>query len=112
MFSTQSDNVSPFVHIFDIISFFPAELEESKIAISGKGLINALAWSICVFQLGIFHVTSTTITAGTISGLTPIITGYEDSMGHLLLKQGRQKITLPATVKHDLVGCIGGLTPL
>ena len=30
--------VSPFVHIFDIISLFAAELEEPKIGISGKGL--------------------------------------------------------------------------
>ena len=31
--------VSPFVHIFDIISLFAAELEKPKIGISGKGLI-------------------------------------------------------------------------
>ena len=30
--------VSPFVHIFDIISLFAAELEEPKTGISGKGL--------------------------------------------------------------------------
>ena len=30
--------VSPFVHIFDIISLFAAEFEKPKIAISGKGL--------------------------------------------------------------------------
>ena len=30
--------VSPFVHIFDIISLFADELEEPKIGISGKGL--------------------------------------------------------------------------
>ena len=30
--------VSPFAHIFDIISLFAAELEKPKIAISGKGL--------------------------------------------------------------------------
>ena len=30
--------VSPFVHIPDIISLFPAELNEPKIGISGKGL--------------------------------------------------------------------------
>ena len=30
--------ISPFVHIFDIISLFAAELEESEIGISGKGL--------------------------------------------------------------------------
>ena len=38
MFSTQSDNCSPFVHIFHIISLFAAEFEEPKIGISGKGL--------------------------------------------------------------------------
>ena len=37
MFSTQSDNVSPFVHIFDIISLFAAELEERKLAYQVKG---------------------------------------------------------------------------
>ena len=30
--------VSPFVHIFDIVSLSAAELEEPKISISGKGL--------------------------------------------------------------------------
>ena len=30
--------VSPFVHIFDSISLFAAEIEEPKIGISGKGL--------------------------------------------------------------------------
>ena len=30
--------VSPFFHIYDIISSFPTELEELKIGISGKGL--------------------------------------------------------------------------
>ena len=30
--------VSLFVHIFDIISLFAAELEEPKIGMSGKGL--------------------------------------------------------------------------
>ena len=37
MFSTQII-VSPFVHIFDIISLFAAELKEPKIGISGKEL--------------------------------------------------------------------------
>ena len=31
-------NVSPFVHISDILSLYAAELEEPKIFISGKGL--------------------------------------------------------------------------
>ena len=30
--------VSPFVHIFDIVSVFPAEFEKPNIGISGKGL--------------------------------------------------------------------------
>ena len=30
--------VSPFVHTFDIISLFAAELEEPKVGITGKGL--------------------------------------------------------------------------
>ena len=38
MFSTQSDNCTPFVHIFDITFLFAAELEEPKIGIRGKGL--------------------------------------------------------------------------
>ena len=33
--------VSPFVHLFDVISLFAAELEESKIGISGKELNKA-----------------------------------------------------------------------
>ena len=33
---------SPFVHIFDIISLFSAELEEPKIGILGKGLMSLL----------------------------------------------------------------------
>ena len=39
MFSTQSDDCTPFVNIFDIISLFAAELKEPKIGIWGKGLI-------------------------------------------------------------------------
>ena len=35
-------NVSPFVHIFDIISLFAAEFEEPKIGISGEGL--SVSW--------------------------------------------------------------------
>ena len=41
--------VFPFVHIFDIISLFAAELEEPKIGISGRGL-NASANSIDTCQ--------------------------------------------------------------
>ena len=38
MLSTQSDNCKPICPCFDIISLFPAEVEEPKIGISGKGL--------------------------------------------------------------------------
>ena len=38
MFSSQSDNCTPFVYIYDIIFSFAAELEELKIGIWGKGL--------------------------------------------------------------------------
>ena len=42
MFSTHQIIVSPFVHIFDIISLFAAEMEEPKIGILGKGLTLSL----------------------------------------------------------------------
>ena len=43
MFSTQSDNCIPFVHIFFYIMFlFAAELDEPKIGIWGKGLKNKI----------------------------------------------------------------------
>ena len=38
-FQLNQTTVSPFVHIFDIISLFAVELEEPKIGISGKGLM-------------------------------------------------------------------------
>ena len=38
--------VSPFVHIFDIISLFTAEFEEPEIGISGKGLKIALGMKV------------------------------------------------------------------
>ena len=37
-FLLYQKSVSPFVHIFEIISLFAVELEESKIGISGKRL--------------------------------------------------------------------------
>ena len=37
-FLLKQITVSPFVHIFDIISLFAAEFEELKTGISGKGL--------------------------------------------------------------------------
>ena len=37
-FQLNQVTVYPFVHIFDIIPLFAAELEELKIGISGKGL--------------------------------------------------------------------------
>ena len=39
-FQLSQITVSPFAHIFDIISLFAAEFEEPKIGISGKGLKN------------------------------------------------------------------------
>ena len=36
--------VSPFVHIFDIMYLFAAEMEEHKIGMSGKGLNVWLLW--------------------------------------------------------------------
>ena len=44
MFSTQSDNCSPIVHIFDIIFLFTAELEEPQIGIWGKSLSTSIPW--------------------------------------------------------------------
>ena len=38
-FLLNQTTVYPFVHIFDIISLFAAELEEHTIGISSKGLI-------------------------------------------------------------------------
>ena len=46
--------VSPFVHIFDIISLFAANLEEPKIGISGKGL--TLSQTIPGFYVSAVHV--------------------------------------------------------
>ena len=37
-FQVNQISVSPFVHIFDIISLFPVESEEPKTGLSGKGL--------------------------------------------------------------------------
>ena len=37
--------VSSFVHIFDIIFLYAAELEDPKIGISGIGLISSVAYS-------------------------------------------------------------------
>ena len=36
MFSTQSENCTPFVYIFEIIFLFAAELKEPKIGMWGK----------------------------------------------------------------------------
>ena len=36
--------VSPFVHVFDIISLFATEFEEPKIGILGKGLKHGMVW--------------------------------------------------------------------
>ena len=40
--------VSPFVHIFDIISLFAAEFEEPKIGISGKRFKHLFRSTICL----------------------------------------------------------------
>ena len=42
MFSTKSEIISPFVHIFDIIVLFAADLEEPEIGVWGKGLAKLL----------------------------------------------------------------------
>ena len=39
-FPLNQNMVSPFVNIYDIISLFAAELEEPKVGMCGKGLIN------------------------------------------------------------------------
>ena len=48
MFSTQLDDVSLFVHIFDIISLFAVKLEDPKFSISGKGLITTITTQLLV----------------------------------------------------------------
>ena len=50
--------VSPFVHIFDIISLFAAEMQEPKIGISGKGLIKNLQY---VYLPKFFNILDTVI---------------------------------------------------
>ena len=42
MFTTQSDNCTAFVHIFDIVFLFVAELEEPKTGTSGLTSANIL----------------------------------------------------------------------
>ena len=54
MFSTQI-TISPFVHIFDIISLFAVELEEPKIWISGKGIAESILNRITASCLWINH---------------------------------------------------------
>ena len=44
MFQLNQITVSPFVHIFDIISLFAVELEEPNSGISGKGLNTEKSW--------------------------------------------------------------------
>ena len=56
MFSTQSDNFIPFVHIFDVISLFAADLEEPNglyFVFKGSfffnsGYINGRPFVICI----------------------------------------------------------------
>ena len=49
--------VNPFVHIFDIISLFAAELEKPKIGISGKGLTVRFCQPKSVLLSNIGHLT-------------------------------------------------------
>ena len=51
MFSMQSDNCIPFVHIYDIIPLFAAEFEEPKIGISGKGLFRVKCIDLSVAKI-------------------------------------------------------------
>ena len=53
MFSTQSDNCIPFVHIFDIINLFAIELEDPKSSISDKRLIQYPHLSLFIFGVRI-----------------------------------------------------------
>ena len=43
-FQLDQITVSPFVHIFDIITLFAIELEEPKIGISGEGIKFWIVW--------------------------------------------------------------------
>ena len=45
---------SGFIHTFDTISLFAAELEKSKIGISGKGLRDTFTWVKDIFH-SVFH---------------------------------------------------------
>ena len=53
LFSTQFENCTPFVHIFDIIFIFAAALEEPRIGIWGKGLSvgnSSTMWCTCSYK--------------------------------------------------------------
>ena len=45
-FQLNQVTVSPYVHIFDIISLFAVELKKRKIGISGKGLIESITTNV------------------------------------------------------------------
>ena len=47
--------VSPFVHVFEILSLFAAEFEEPKIGLSGRGLIRTLnaPWIVSNYGQGV-----------------------------------------------------------
>ena len=51
VFKVNQITVSPFVHIFDIISLFGVESEKPKIGRSGKGLSNTTIYA--YFRLGL-----------------------------------------------------------
>ena len=67
----------PFVHIFDIISLFAAELQKPKIGISGKGLIFFLLFS---FQTG--HSRKTTKYN---FGHSTIVASHDEKMTFMLI---------------------------
>ena len=58
--------VSPFVHIFDIISLFAAEFEDPKISISGKGLITEI-----LFKTALYYINDSNLQK-TPRGLAPL----------------------------------------
>ena len=49
MFYNQSDNCIPFVHIFDIITLFTAEMEKLKIGISGKWITHRIDGKVVLY---------------------------------------------------------------
>ena len=71
MFSIQSDNCTPFVHIFDIIFSFAAEMEEPKIDIRGQGLTTSFSKKFLLTNKSASDAVSlrTSVPAGTFSSM-------------------------------------------